>query len=85
MSAHEITATRKDGPDPDYRLDAFKWGNHWFGIDTMISLIDQGYNFFVRVGGYTANVFKRWNGKRWYLTTEADGYPYNNLLHLPNY
>lgn len=86
MPSYQITATRKDGPDPDYRIDAFKVNGHWYTIQQMIGFIEAGNTFYVSWAGRIVSVFKRLHGRTWrpYLTTEADGYPYNNLLNLPS-
>ncbi|WP_370179918.1 DUF3892 domain-containing protein [Alteriqipengyuania sp.] len=83
---YRITATRKDGPDPDYRIDAFKVNGTWYTIGQMIGFIRDGYRFTVEAAGRIVNVVLKQHPRtlRWYLTTEADGFPPNNLLALPN-
>ncbi|MBL4641193.1 MAG: DUF3892 domain-containing protein [Verrucomicrobiales bacterium] len=84
MANYDITATRKDGPDPDYRIDAFKVNGHWYTIDQMLVFIDNGHRFFVSVWNRPVQVIAKQHPRsgRRYLTTEADGFPPNNLLNL---
>ena len=49
MADYEITATRKDGPDPDYRIDAFKVNGVWYTLPQMLDFIRQGHTFYVWV------------------------------------
>lgn len=86
MATYYISATRKDGPDPDYRIDAFKVNGLWYSIEQMLDFIRQGHIFFVSVWNQSVRVIAKQHprSRRWYLTTEADGFPPNNLLNLPN-
>ena len=86
MADYYITATRKDGPDPDYRIDAFKFANMWFSLERMLEFIRFGDRFFVSVGGQPVAVFVRVHPRtrREYLTTSPDGFTPNNLLNLPD-
>lgn len=92
--SYRIDCTVKDGPDLDRRIDRVGgWENgtapngSWcIPLDDAIALYDQGYRFHVVVNGYRVDVFPLRHpisGRR-YLTTEADGYPPNNLLRLPD-
>lgn len=86
MSDYPITHSRKDGNDPDRRLDGFLINGHYYDIDQVIRWIDSGmHRFFVDVRGRFVWVVVRAhaNGRR-YLTTEGDGFPPNNLLALPD-
>jgi len=86
MSDYFIDATRKDGPDLDYRIDAFLVNGRWYTIEEMLAFIRDGHRFFVEVSRQTVEVLKRRHPRtqREYLTTEADGFPPNNLLRLPD-
>ena len=86
MANYDITATRKDGPDPDYRIDAFKVDGSWYTINQMLNFIDNGNLFFVNVWGRPVRVVDKQHPRsgRRYLTTAADGFPPNNLLNLPD-
>lgn len=87
MADYYITHTRKDGADADRRIDAVQINGSVFDIDTVINWINgRAHRFFVTVWGRTVQVITRVHptSGRWYLTTEADGYPPNNLLALPD-
>lgn len=87
MADYFITHTRKDGADADRRIDAVKIGDTVYHIDTIINWINgRVHRFFVTVWGRTVQVVTRVHptSGRWYLTTEADGFPPNNLLALPD-
>ena len=86
MPNYYITATRKDGPDPDYRIDAFKVNGHWYSIERMLEFVRAGHAFFVEVWGRPVRVLPKIHprSRREYLTTEPDGFPPNNLLSLPS-
>lgn len=87
MSAFWITHTRKDGRDPDRRIDALKVNDQIYPIDQIINWIDSGqHTFWVKVAGKQVQVVvrKHVHNSRKYLTTEGDGFPPNNLLNLPD-
>ena len=87
MADYYITHTRKDGSDSDRRIDALMINGQVYPIDTVIDWINSGvHRFFVSVWGRAVLVVTRVQptSRRWYLTTEADGYPPNNLLALPD-
>jgi len=87
MADYFITHTRKDGADYDRRIDAVMINGQVYDIDTVIDWINSGaHRFFVSVWGRAVLVVTRIHSTsgRWYLTTEADGYPPNNLLSLPD-
>ena len=92
---HQITCTTKDGPDPDYRIDKIGGATGAKGtngpwrltIDQAIAGMRSGaWTFFVNVHGREVDVLIKRHPKsgRDYLTTEADGFPPNNLLRLPD-
>jgi hypothetical protein len=88
MAQYWITHSRKDGNDPDYRLDAFMIGGQVYAIDDVIRFIEvDGHEFFVSdVYGNTVRVIIEVHPRtrRKYLTTPGDGIAANNLMNLPN-
>lgn len=89
MGDYRIDCTTKDGPDQDYRIDGFGGvnpnGTRWYaGIDRLLQLIDEGNTFWVMVQGRRVEVIPMIHprSRRRYVTTEADGFPPNNLLRL---
>lgn len=87
MSAYTITNTRKDGNDPDRRIDALMVGGTVYSIDQVIVWIEvDGHTFWVKVTGREVQVLVRQHAhnSRQYLTTLGDGFPPNNLLALPD-
>lgn len=91
MAEFQIICTKKDGADPDYCIDAFgsvgSDGKRY--TDTLASLlasIDSGNTNYVMVHGRRVEVLpmKHPRTGRRYVTTEADGFPPNNLLKLPD-
>ncbi len=92
MTDYRITCSTKDGPDPDYRIDGLggpdpKGSGRWYGtIDQVLQSMDAGHTFWVMVDGkrVAAIPMKHPRSGRRYVTTEADGFPPNNLLNLPD-
>ena len=85
MADYQVTCTKKDGADPDRRIDALggSWGSA--PIDHVIHWIEQGHTFWTEVDKNRAEIIVRAHDKgRKYLTTEGDGFPPNNLLKLPD-
>lgn len=83
----QITASRKDGLDLDRRLDGFTVNGKYETIDQVIAWIESGaHRFFVSVFGRNVLVIVAQRGLlgRKFLTTQADGFPPNNLLNLPD-
>jgi hypothetical protein len=93
MATFQITRTKKDGPDPDYRIDAFRSVDVATGqeytdtIDSLLRSIDAGNVNFVMVQGRRVRVIPKVHPRsgRRYVTTEGDGFPPNNLLNLPGF
>ena len=92
---HRVTCTKKDGADADRRIDgiggatgAVNTNGPWYlPIDKAIASIKKGeFEFYVLVDNRQVNVVVRSHPTtgREYLTTEADGFPPNNLLKLPD-
>jgi len=86
----EIKCIRRDGADTDRRIDRFGGfhnGKPWgLSIDELIDwILNQGHTFFVDVAGRRVEVvvMRHPVSKRLFVTTEADGFPPNNLLRLP--
>ncbi|MEZ5958525.1 MAG: DUF3892 domain-containing protein [Hyphomonadaceae bacterium] len=89
MADYQVTCTKKDGADADRRIDALA-GPGWkqASIDDVICWIEkEGHTFWVEVAKKRVSVVVRQHdtGRRLkYLTTEADSFPPNNLLKLPD-
>jgi hypothetical protein len=86
MADRHVTCTKKDGADPDRRIDRLGGVGFNEHIDTVIRHIEGGvHTYYSLVNGRRANIVVRVhpNGRK-YLTTEGDGFPPNNLLQLPN-
>lgn len=86
MADFQITHSRKDGNDLGRRLDGFRINGAYYDIDQVIAWIRSGvHRFFVFAAGRSVWVVARQNVYgTWYLTTEGDGFPPNNLLSLPD-
>lgn len=81
---YQVTCHKPDGADADRRIDRLG-GPGWNGtIDEVLASMDAGHTFWTYVGGYRANVIPKVHPTtfRRYVTTEADGFPPNNLLSL---
>ena len=87
MLKYLITATRKDGLDPDHRIDAVLLNGTVLLIDAAIRfvLINPG-QVFAGTGLLPAKVLVRQHPRtrRQFLTTNPDGFGHNNLLNLPD-
>ena len=83
MADYQVTCIRRDGADPDRRIDCL--GGPQFGpadIDQVISAIDQGHRFWV-AGNPSAWLEKKLSSRgRWYVRTVPDGLYDNNLYAL---
>jgi len=87
MGIYQVTCIRRDGSDPDRRIDAL--GGPDFAtspIDDVINWIDNGHAFFVQVGNDRAylEVLTHPRSRRRYLRTVPDGLYDNNLYSLGN-
>ena len=86
MSDYQVTCIRRDGADTDRRIDRLG-GPSWNDtIDNVIAFIQSGaHRFWTSVNGVSVWVVVRQHptSRRYYLATESDGYPPNNLLSLP--
>ena len=92
MPDYQVTCIRRDGADADRRIDRLgglqpdgtsRWNDT---IDNVISHIRSGaHRFWTTAGGKPVWVVVRQHptSYRYYLATENDGYPPNNLLSLP--
>lgn len=90
MTDYRVTCIKPDGADTDRRIDrlggTYNQTQVWNDtIDAVIQAIGNGHTFWVSVNGYRVAVVRKVHptSGRWYLTTEADGFPPNNLLSLP--
>lgn len=89
---HQVLCTKKDGSDPDYRIDGIGGMNdnntRWYmDEDKAIAGMKAGtWTFYTRVNGLRADVVIRTHprSRLEYLTTLPDGARQNNLLYLPN-
>jgi len=91
MAYVRVDCVRLDGPDSDYRIDRLggpqpngegRWN---MPIDDVINMIKKGqHTFYTLVGERHAeiNVYQHPVSRRFYLQTDRDGYPPNNLLNL---
>ena len=87
MADYRITHSRKDSADLDRRIDGFTIEGRYYDIDTVIDWIRSGqHRFWVVAQGRSVWVEARQHAHsgRFFLTTEADGFPPNNLLALPD-
>lgn len=87
MANYQITGIRPDGTDADRRIDAVRIGESIFALDTVINWIRSNtHRFYVSVSGQGVWVIVKQHptSRRFYLTTEGDGFPPNNLLNLPH-
>ena len=91
MSDYYVTATRKDGPDLDYCIDAFKIGTQWIDLTSMLALVKAGAGrFWVASRHFPHHAVRivprvHPTSRREYLTTVADGRDSNNLGSLPSF
>jgi hypothetical protein len=86
MTDYRITCIRRDGNDADRRIDAVGIGGDIFLIDQIINWIQsEEHRFWVSVDGVSVwvEVRQHQTSLRYYLATENDGFPPNNLLSLP--
>lgn len=86
MGQFQITCITRDRNDPDFRIDevGIAQGNI-YSIDTVIGWIQSDeHEFWVTANGRSAWVGVRQHptSKRYYLSTEPDGHPLNNLASL---
>ena len=87
MTHYYITATRKDGLDPDHRIDAVKLEEAIWPIDAAINFVrDNPGKVLSGLGLLAATVYAPNHPRtgRPFLTTSRDGRGENNLLNLPD-
>jgi Protein of unknown function (DUF3892) len=88
MGRYQITCITKRGNhyDPHERIEYIGQQSNWkLSEHSAISRIESGQDsFFTMVNGREAEVIVTTHGVRKYLKTNADGYPPNNLLALPD-
>jgi hypothetical protein len=87
MGDYRIDCTTKDGPDPNYSIDGFGGlnpdGTRWYvTLARILELMDAGHTFWVSVQGRRVEAYPVTRGNSRYVTTTADSFPPNNLLHL---
>lgn len=86
MADYEITCISRDGPDPDRRIDAVGFAGNIYPIDQVIGFIQRReHRFWVRStpDSVWVGVRQHPTSGRYYLATEPDGKPLNNLASLP--
>ena len=92
MSDVRVTCIKRDGADADRRIDRLGGpqpdgdGNWNQSIDDVINYIRNGtHRFWTSVSGKSVwlQVKQHPTSGRYYLTTQGDGFPPNNLLSLP--
>jgi hypothetical protein len=93
MADVRVTCITRDGADADRRIDRLggpqpSGDGRWnASIDEVIDYIRKGtHHFWITAGGKTVWLVVRVHptSGRYYLTTEADAFPPNNLLSLPD-
>jgi hypothetical protein len=85
MSDFEITCITRDGPDSDRRIDAVGFAGSVYPIDQVIGYIQRGeHRSWVRSRPESVWVGVRQHptSRRYFLATEPDGQPLNNLASL---
>jgi hypothetical protein len=91
MSDYQVTCITPDSADTDRRIDRLggirtSEGGTWNdSIDNVIAAIGNGHTFWVSVQNRRVGVYRVIHpvSRRWYLTTDPDGFLPNNLLNLP--
>lgn len=88
MPNYQVTCISRDGPDPDYRIDAVGIGGTTYSIDNAIAWLhksDENHLFVTDDAGNNVWVTTRQHATsgRWYLVTHPDGILLNNLANLP--
>ena len=89
MTDYRVNCIKPDGADVDRRIDRLGGtyaGGTWNDtIDNVIAAMGNGHTFWVSVAGYRVEVVRKIHptSGRWYVTTQPDGFPPNNLLSLP--
>lgn len=85
MPTYQVTAVRPDERDLDRRIDALQIEGTLWPIDKVIDWVRTGlHHFWVKVDDRRVPVVLRrhWVSGCYYLTTEGDSFPPNNLLAL---
>jgi len=74
-----------DNFDLDRRIQGIGGFGWYLSVDEVIRYIANGHTFYVNVDGRQVRVVVRQHptSRRYYIATEADNYPQNNLLSLP--
>jgi hypothetical protein len=89
MTTYRADCHTPDNLDPDRRIQGLGgsipqvW---WYGIDTIIRMIENGEIFYTMVAGQVALIVVREHpvSRRRFLQTVSDNFPHNNLLYLPH-
>jgi hypothetical protein len=96
MAIYRVTCHTPDNADADRRIQGLggvgpighgiapppRW---WHDIDTIFGMIWDGDRLYVSVAGQNVDVVVRRHphSRLYFLTTEGDDFPPNNLLKLP--
>ena len=86
MAHYQVTCISRDGSDPDHRIDEIGIHGEKFPIDTVIYWLQSDqHTCWVHNGVKPAmvGVKQHPSSKRFYLVTEPDGIPLNNIKSLP--
>ena len=89
MATYRVTCIRRDTTaDADWRIDAVGFADDVYDIDSVIQWLhdsDENRLWVTDDQGNSVWVLDKQHPQsgRWYLTTEPDGRPLNNLKSLP--
>lgn len=86
MGVYQITCITRDRVDPDWRIDAVGFAGNVYSIDQVINWIMSGEHQFWTVWqteSVWVEVRRHPTSHRYFLATEPDGLPLNNLSSLP--
>lgn len=87
MASYQVTCITRDRADPDWRIGAVGFNSKVYPIDAVIEWLqasDENKLWVVDDNGKSVWVVvrQRVDTGRYYLTTEPDGHPLNNLASL---
>jgi hypothetical protein len=88
MPTYQVTCISRDGPDPDFRIDAIGFAGNVYPIDNVIAWLQQSNDNQLLVtdnAGNTVYVAVRQHpvSGRLFLETYPDGIRLDNLAALP--
>jgi hypothetical protein len=87
MATYQVTCITRDQDDIDWRIDAVGFNGEVYPIDAVIEWLrasDENQLWVVDDAGNSVWVLLKQHPQsaRWFLTTEPDGRPLNNLASL---